>query len=323
MVSVASPATPTALSSSAGTVGRRWYQFSLRTLLIGMMLVSMGAGLLGIRVQRAERQRQATVSLGRIGGQMAYDSNDSIPLVVRDLAEPSLGRDFFDSVVAADVDLRHADTTGGHLAAWRHISNLPQLKRLAVDYPQRYPRSRFNIGPIRRLATRKSLKIRDAASADGDLLPLEKMPALERLDLSHSQVSDAAWRHVAVVPRLQAIDASYALVSDAGAAHLARCPDLRHLVLTRGTISDSGAAALAKIASLETLVLDGTRITDEALAHLAQLENLQSLSVSETAVTERGLDYLAASTSLNSVTAERTTVTQEALRRFADSRPAK
>ncbi|MEX2027126.1 MAG: hypothetical protein WEH44_07490, partial [Pirellulaceae bacterium] len=228
-----------------------------------MLLVSMLAGLVGIRVQRARRQRDAAVSLGRIGGQLTYASNDSVPLVVRDLLEPQLGRDFFDSVVEADIELRFADTTPGHLAAWRHIGALPQLTTLRVDYPQRYPRSRFNIGPIRRLTKLHTLKIRDARIDGDDLAPLAKMLSLAELDLSHNQVGDAAWRHLAAAPKLHKLDASYSFVSDQGAAHLAGCQHLRHLVLRRTNITDRGAAELAKLPSLETLDLEGTRITDQ------------------------------------------------------------
>lgn len=306
----------------AGTPARRrWYQFSLRTLLVVMVVVSTAAGLLGIRLQRARRQGAAVVSIRRIDGSVTYAESDSAFWLVRDPLEPWLGRDFFDSVVEAQVDLRQADTTAGQLAVWRTISDLPQLARLEVDYPKRYPRSRFNIGPIRRLSKLKHLKIRDAQIQGDDLLPLEKMPVLETLDLSHCQISDTAWRHLAAVPHLHTLRASYAFVNDSGAAQLAACRDLRHLNLTRATVTDRGAAELAKIAPLETLVLDGTRITDAGLAHLSRLENLQSLSICETSVTDQGLECLTASANMKKLEAERTNVTAAGLREFQNSRP--
>ena len=264
---------------------RRWYQFSLRTLLIGMVLVSAGVGLVGIRMQRARRQQAGAVAIQVIGGTVKYHYEDPLWSFPADVARAWLGDDFVDSAIEAEVDLSRADTTARQLAIWNAIGDLPQLEQLRVDYPRRYPRSRFNIGPIRRLKKLHTLKIRDARIDGDDLAPLTRMPSLTDLDLSHNQIGDAAWKHLASVPKLQTLDASYSFVTDAGAAHLANCPALRHLVLTRAIITDRGAAELAKIDTLETLVLDGTRITDNALPHLARLENLKSLSVSETAVT--------------------------------------
>lgn len=299
---------------------RRWFQFSLRTLLIVMIAVGSLAGLVGIRLQRARRQHEAAVAIRRLEGTVEYSQAQGTPLVVRDLLEAQLGRDFFDSVVAVQVDLLPADTTEGQLAVWRSLADFPQLEQLAVDYPRRYPRSRFNIGPILRLERLETLKIRDAQIDGDDLKPLARMPALKTLDLSFCQIGDDAWPHVVAIEKLHTLDASYSFVTDAGTGQLARCRHLRHLVLKRAVITDRGAAELAKIAGLESLVLDGTRITDVALASLARLENLQTLSICETSVSDRGLAALESSTSLKSLTAERTNVSQEALRQFNNSR---
>jgi hypothetical protein len=302
---------------------RRWYQFSLRTLLVAMVVVGTVLGLLGIRLQRARRQQEAVVALGRLEGKLEYVQAETTPIVLRDFAEPWVGRDFFDSVVAAEVDLTLADTTQGQLAAWNAIGDLPQLKNLQVEYPLRYPRSRFNIGPIHRLSKLRYLKIRDAQIAGDDLLPLSEMPWLESLDLSHCQVADDAWRHLAGLPRLDTLHASYSFVSDEGAAQLARCSHLRHLILTRANITDRGAAEFAAMANLETLILDGTKISDAGCASLAKMENLQTLSICETSVSDTGLASLAASGSLKNLKAERTNASDAGLRQFDSSRYAK
>jgi Leucine Rich Repeat (LRR) protein len=324
---------PTSSAAADGETGRstpprrhrRWFQFSLRTLLVVMVLVSAAVGLIGIRMQRARRQEAGAAAITAIGGSALYEVASKQPgwSLPTDLARPWLGDDFFDSVVEVEVDLKPADTTPRHLAIWNAIGDLPQLRKLRVDYPKRYPRSRFNIGPIRRLSNLRQLKIRDAQIAGDDLLPLTGMPALETLDLSHNQIADDAWRHLADVPRLHTLNASYSFVTDAGAAQLAQCRHLRHLVLTRANITDRGAAELARIASLETLVLDGTKISDASCASLSRLENLQTLSICETTVSDAGLASLAASHSLKTLQAERTNVTESGLLQFQSSRLAK
>lgn len=304
---------------------RRLWQFSLRTLLIGMVLVSAAVGLIGIRMQRARRQEAAATAIQQIGGSALYEVASKRPpwSLPSDLARPWLGDDFFDSVVEVEVDLKPADTTARQLAIWNAIGDFPQLQKLRVDYPQRYPRSRFNIGPIRRLSNLRQLKIRDALIAGDDLLPLARMPALEMLDLSHNQVGDGAWRHLASIPKLHTLKALYSFVTDEGAAELARCQNLRHLDLTRANITDRGASELAKITNLEVLILDGSKITDAGLSSLSRLENLQTLSICETSVTDRGLACLEASSSLKTLKAERTNATESGLRQFESSRLAK
>ena len=45
---------------------RRWYQFSLRTLLVGMAIVGFGTAWLGVQVKRALDQRRAVDALAAV-----------------------------------------------------------------------------------------------------------------------------------------------------------------------------------------------------------------------------------------------------------------
>jgi hypothetical protein len=51
---------------------RRWYQYSLRTLLLLMLLVSVGMSAVATRMRTARRQRDAVAAIQESGGSVAY-----------------------------------------------------------------------------------------------------------------------------------------------------------------------------------------------------------------------------------------------------------
>lgn len=52
---------------------RRWLQFSLRTLLVFMVLVAIGLSWFASRTQQARRQKEAVEAITKLGGWVAYD----------------------------------------------------------------------------------------------------------------------------------------------------------------------------------------------------------------------------------------------------------
>jgi hypothetical protein len=51
----------------------RWCQYSLRTLLLGVLLASIGMSWFTPRIQRARKQREAVEAIERLGGEVLYD----------------------------------------------------------------------------------------------------------------------------------------------------------------------------------------------------------------------------------------------------------
>jgi len=72
---------------------RRRFQFSLRSLLAFMLLLSVPLGWLAWKMQRAKRQREAVEGILKAGGRIGYDYEfvPRAPVWVR----KSLGEDFF------------------------------------------------------------------------------------------------------------------------------------------------------------------------------------------------------------------------------------
>ncbi|MCY2990028.1 MAG: hypothetical protein NTY19_19465 [Planctomycetota bacterium] len=78
---------------------RRWFQFSLRTMLIVMLLAGSGMGWFAHRLKQASRQREAVAAIQKLGGAVAYDCElrgEGAPGPV--WLRQRLGDDFFTNV---------------------------------------------------------------------------------------------------------------------------------------------------------------------------------------------------------------------------------
>jgi len=125
---------------------RRWYQFNLRTLLIGVLLVSLPLSWFACRVQEARKEREAVEALRDVGVAVVYDyqlsdGHVSVPdnlgnadmygIGSNDLAEPPgppwlrrlLGDNFFANAVYV-ILLRGTDTDLAHVTAFTHLEAL-------------------------------------------------------------------------------------------------------------------------------------------------------------------------------------------------------
>ena len=52
---------------------RRFLQFSLRALLVFVLLVSVGMSWLAVKLEKARRQKEAVEALVKLGGTAVYD----------------------------------------------------------------------------------------------------------------------------------------------------------------------------------------------------------------------------------------------------------
>jgi hypothetical protein len=131
------------------------------------------------------------------------------------------------------------------------------------------------------------VSLRDTMALDDDLKVVAKLPALENLDLTNTQVTGA------------------------GLAHLRGLRNLQHLGLWNTKVDDAGLEHLARLTKLQSLVLDGTRVTDAGLEHLAGLTHLEEwLGLTETGVTDAGLKHLERLTKLRNLNLRKTGVTR-------------
>lgn len=171
---------------------------------------------------------------------------------------------------------------------------------------------------------------------DSDLQVLGALPDLQRIDLSHTRVTDLGFgalkplRHVAALNlyyaeqtgdgalaaikdwrELRSLNLRGTKVTDAGLAHLAGMTRLESLDIGFALITDGGFDRLTPLTGLKSLSVGGNKITDAGLSGLRLLPQLTSLDVSgkqrtdsglwSASVTDQGLDNIAALTALESL----------------------
>lgn len=88
------------------------------------------------------------------------------------------------------------------------------------------------------------------------------------------------------------VDLSRSQITDAAADTLAKMTALERLHLENTKVSDAGLAKLAGLQNLEYLNLYGDKITDAGIAHLASAKGLKKLFVWQTGVTQNGAKAL-------------------------------
>ena len=250
----------TTADPSPPRVRRRWYQFSLRTLLIFVTIVGCGLGWFGIKVQQAIKQKAAVDVILKSGGMVAYDYQlDESGTIWQD-KEPSgppwlrslLKADLFANVIYADVETNEELTL---------LQDLPQLNWLFVG------RNVTDVGweHLRQLGQLKRLVFARSQISDDSLKNLRELSQLTTLKFLDIPITDAGLIHVNTLSRLQSLDLSYTAVTDAG------------LVQFTG------------LGQLENLSLQGTQITDAGLEHLLGMNKLCQLDLRYTKVTDEGI----------------------------------
>ena len=135
---------------------RRHFQFTLRTLLVAILVLSLPLSWFAVRMEKAKKQREAVAAIERLHGTVAYDWSIVPPGTVASKPASTwlrtlLGNDFFDKVVevefwdpwVTDADLKHLEVLtdlqllcifSEHVtdAGLPHLENLTNLKTLSV-----------------------------------------------------------------------------------------------------------------------------------------------------------------------------------------------
>ena len=245
---------------------RRWYQYSLRTLLIFVTLSAIPCSWFAVKMQQARRQRAAVEAIRKLKGIVVYDheydreatySGPPGPTWLRKL----VGDDFFASVLEVLID----ELPATH-APMPHLKELPGLQHLSL--------SGWHV-------------------TDASLENVEGLTQLLELHLDTTQVTDAGLERLSGLTRLRAFDltASFS-VTDAGLRHLTGMSQIVTLSLSNNRITDAGLEHLKGMTQLRWLFLDRTHITDAGLIHLEGLTQLRELSLVHTHVTDKGVKKL-------------------------------
>ncbi len=174
---------------------RRRFKFSIRSLLVLMAVVAMPCSWLTVEMKRAEQQAEAVRGMKKAGGDawydyhVIYDDQHHMKFISPAVLIPgwvllrrSLGDDFFDEVIAVDVegdrftdsDLRHVQklTKLAYLSlnnenvtdvGLQYLEGLADLQELVICGPPQAGLKRLGTSPAR--PYRKYTKVTDAGVA--------------------------------------------------------------------------------------------------------------------------------------------------------------
>jgi hypothetical protein len=229
-------------------------RFRLRTLLAGVLVVSLPFGWLAAQMSEARKESRAVAEFNSFGMYVVY--NDS-------LARSSDSRfDLSAAPSAATMQLeKRLKTRGFGRVIALNGQNLRDEERLAGA----------------RVST---------------LAKIADLSHLQQLNFDHTPLGDADLVHFRSLHRLRTLYLWGTNVGDEGMRHLADLTELRFLGLQSTRVSDAGVGHLRKMKNLETLNLRYTRVTVESIRILVTLGNLRYLDVSDTLVSKEGAERL-------------------------------
>jgi hypothetical protein len=215
----------------------RWYQFSLRSLLIFVTLFAVACSWFAVKMGRAKRQKEAIEVIQKVGGSVHYDYEETAPRTVSNSGKPRepewllklLGEDFFHKPV--NITFFETPKDEGWIKA---VNSLPSLKTLLL--------SGGNI-------------------SDETLEHLSELPNLEELHANSSSVSDKGLKNLEKFPKLRWLTIHYTKVTDSGLVHVRSLKHLEWLILIGDNISDAAVPDLSSMTTLQLLDVRETAIT--------------------------------------------------------------
>jgi hypothetical protein len=305
----------------SGQQQRRWFRFSLRTLLI---LLSIFGIWLGVRVNRARQQEHAVELIQRAGGEVIYDFGLSGQI---DPPGPKwlhnlIGDHYFVNVKRVSFGFSRQMRRGDSNVSDESImvvTELPYIEELRildtgvttkglahVGRLKGKGLTRFTFGDIHNevlgdgngvnhlgdLTSLESLVLINVPLGSDGLSFLSRLRNIQHLNLVGAALENEDLRYVSPLNGLTQLILSRTPIGDDGLRHLAGLTNLRDLRLGGTRIQGHGLVHLKGLRSLEVLSLFDTNVGDDAVTHLMELKSLKELRLGRTSVTGKELDAL-------------------------------
>jgi internalin A len=304
-----------ACQSAPARPKRRWYQYSLRTLLIFVTLFAIACSWFAVKLNQARRQREAVEAIKKIPYAQVRYEDPFLKAFSPNQATPNenfllniLGVDFFCHVRLVVFNNTDPRTL--------HLENLSGLESIGIND---FSKGKDEwIEPLEKLPELRYLRIEKAKNVtDAALMHITKLTQLKNLTLRNSQISDSGLEQLKDMPRLEGINLPLnTKMTDAGLIHLKGMKRLKYLSL--GTnITDAGLEQLRGLTELKGLALLNTKISDNGLVNLKNFVKLEGLDLSGTNITDAGLEHLKGLTALRHIKLQSTQITDAGLANLA------
>jgi Leucine rich repeat/Leucine Rich repeat len=274
---------------------RRWLRFSVRALLIAVLVIGCAMGWLA---RTARIQREAVAAIQKGGGVPRYNwefaNGSPVPNPkpwYPDWLGKTLGTDYLYHVTGVYLPMG----TEVELA-W--VGELGRLESALIG-----GRGLTEAGAahLAGLACLRRLHLPSSRLGDRGYAFLESLTQLEGLNLGRANITDGSLAHFARLKRLRTLDLSHTRIRGPGMTHLKGLKSLVNLQLEGSLLDDSGLEGIGAMTQLQHLDLAATQITDAGLEHLTGLRNLVALRLASTRISGSGLVHLKSLTSLKSL----------------------
>ncbi len=209
------------------TPRRRLFQFSLRTLLVLTVIVSLGMGWLMKERRRIAARREALIEAG-----WEWDNFPKQPGWHRML----YGDD--EPAFVYSLGIGDSNATDAELV---HLTGLTQLKNLSLRKAQITDAGLTRLKGLG-LTQLIMLHLDNTPITDAGLVHLTGLTQLRHLGLNNTQITDAGLVHLTGLTQLQSLGLNNTQITDAGLVHLTRLSQLQELGLESTKITDSGLA---------------------------------------------------------------------------------
>ena len=125
---------------------------------------------------------------------------------------------------------------------------------------------------------------------DVEMIELARLPDLERLDLSHTRISDEGLLNLKPAPKIRELKLFYSeWITDHGMTAIKEWKQLKRLDMRGTRISDGTLEIVGKLTGLESLDIANTEVTDVGLENLITLVNLKELALGRGRLSNSGL----------------------------------
>ena len=231
---------------------RRWYQFSLKTLMVVMTVFVLVLALW--RQEPHLVQRRAAAQLEANGANITWVGIPPFQNVVQVTLTASHRRRGKRPQVAISNDI----------ALIRHFTSLRTLSLWGV------PVSDSDMVNLSRLNQLETLDLAHTNVTGDGLRQLSNLPSLTRLTTSGRCRSDIVLKRVSQISSLEDLEVREHGILESEFVHLRNLPNLKLLYLKHHRITDVGIDQLGSLTTLETLYIsrNSSVVTDETLAKL-------------------------------------------------------
>jgi hypothetical protein len=138
-----------------------------------------------------------------------------------------------------------------------------------------------------------AVNLRGSWINDVEMLELARLPDLERLDLSHTRISDEGMLNLKPAPKIQELKLFYSeWITDQGLTSIKEWKHLKRLDLRGTRISDGTLEIVGRLTGLEALDVAHTEVTDVGLENLITLVKLKELALGRGRLSNFGLVFI-------------------------------